>query len=355
VSGVVANTEAKKMQDCALFDWLRFLLASAVVLAHEGVFGWPQIGNLAVQVFFALSGWLIGGILLRTKPAELPRFYFNRATRIWIPYAFAVAVLYAVSMLRQPLSTRWLEFLTYDVTFTHNWFSLRPDAAIALAHMPLKGTGNHFWSIAVEEQFYLAAPLLIVFSKFGKRSETWLVVLLAALWLDTNFASISTGVFAASLRARFGDWHLRVMPLLIGVATVIGVIMRLRDDYYWITAPLFAICIVLLAARPTVRGALGKLVGGISFPLYLNAWMGGFVVNAFVKRSPFLIPAIADAILTYTGAVSAGAATFLLIDRNVMAKRDEFYSRQLGMVVGCTAYGLVLSGLCFGLIRWRLL
>src|SRR5690349_15809326 len=73
VSGVMANTEAKKTQECALFDWLRFLLASAVVLAHEGVFGWPQIGNLAVQVFFALSGWLIGGILLRTKPAELPR------------------------------------------------------------------------------------------------------------------------------------------------------------------------------------------------------------------------------------------------------------------------------------------
>jgi peptidoglycan/LPS O-acetylase OafA/YrhL len=49
------------------------------------VIPWDTAANLAVQIFFALSGWLIGGILLRTDVQDLPRFYFNRATRIWIP------------------------------------------------------------------------------------------------------------------------------------------------------------------------------------------------------------------------------------------------------------------------------
>jgi peptidoglycan/LPS O-acetylase OafA/YrhL len=68
-----------------LFDWLRFLLASVVVLGHANFVTWDHAGNLAVQVFFALSGFLIGGILLTTRRAELPHFFFNRATRIWIP------------------------------------------------------------------------------------------------------------------------------------------------------------------------------------------------------------------------------------------------------------------------------
>lgn len=349
----MGRSEAKKSDEYALFDWLRFVLASAVVLSHEGVLNWVQTGNLAVQVFFALSGWLIGGILLRTAPEEMPRFYFNRASRIWVPYAFTVAVLYALSLVRQPITARWLEFLTYDVTFTHNWFSLKPDAITALAQMPLQGTGNHFWSIAVEEQFYLVAPLLIVFTKFGKRYETWLVVFFAALLLDLNFASVSVGVLSASARARFGDWHLRFAPALISIVAVSGIAMALRDDYYRFAAPPFAACIVLLAARPVMRGALGKIAGGISFPLYLNAWMGIFVVHAFLKRAPFSITPFTNSILIYTAAVSAGATTYFLIDRNVMANRDAYYSRRLGILLGCAAYGLVLSGLCFGLIRWR--
>lgn len=130
-----------------LFDWLRFVLASVVALGHGKVIDWPDAGFLAVQVFLALSGWLIGGILLQTERADLPRFFFNRATRIWIPYAIAILLLYSVSALRDPVNARWLEHLVYDATFTHNLYSLKPDAATALPLMPLQGTGNHFWSI----------------------------------------------------------------------------------------------------------------------------------------------------------------------------------------------------------------
>lgn len=64
-----------------LFDWLRIILAIVVALGHDNVIQWANSGNLSVQVFFALSGWLIGGILLNTPKGALPRFFFNRVTR----------------------------------------------------------------------------------------------------------------------------------------------------------------------------------------------------------------------------------------------------------------------------------
>lgn len=76
------NPESAKLAAYAAFDVLRFLLASAVMLFHMGVIAWGNAGNLAVQVFSALSGWLIGSILYRTTAREVGRFYFNRATRI---------------------------------------------------------------------------------------------------------------------------------------------------------------------------------------------------------------------------------------------------------------------------------
>jgi hypothetical protein len=95
---------------------------------------------------------------------------------------------------------------------------------------------------------------------------------------------------------------------------------------------------------------IGKLLGGISFPLYLN--VDEFAVNFFLKRSLNWIPVTEARMLFYIGSVMAGAATYLLIDRNVMAKRNNYYSPQLGMALGVIAYVFFLFGLCFGLSRW---
>jgi peptidoglycan/LPS O-acetylase OafA/YrhL len=53
-----------------VFDWLRFALASIVAFAHTGIISWGNGGNLAVKVFFGLSGWLIGGILIKTPASS---------------------------------------------------------------------------------------------------------------------------------------------------------------------------------------------------------------------------------------------------------------------------------------------
>ena len=348
----IALHESSQLREYPLFDWLRFILASAVVLSHSGVIQWDQGGNLAVQVFFSLSGWLIGGILLRTDRKEMPRFFFNRATRVWLPYAFTVTALYALSLYHDQVTLRWLEFLFYDATFTHNWFSLRPDAASALAQMPLRGTGNHFWSIAIEEQFYLAAPLVIVFSDVGKRAAIWLLISALLIVLDTGFGSIGLGVLAATLQREFGDWQLppTMASIVFGVLIGSSVAMML-PKVYWIASPIFAISVVLLASRPSIRGPVGKFVGGISYPLYLNAWMGAFVVNALMKRMD-ITSIVVHQMLTYLTAVAAGSIAYFLIDRNVLSRRGAFYNQSLGRFLGAAAYTLVGCGLIVGLYRW---
>ena len=70
-------------------------------------------------------GWLIGGILLRTPRRELPRFYFNRALRIWCPYVLALALLLAASALHDPITGKWTEFAFYKASFTYNLFGLQ--------------------------------------------------------------------------------------------------------------------------------------------------------------------------------------------------------------------------------------
>ena len=358
MSRVSAPAEPTRRSDTAavsgypLFDWLRFILASIVALGHAELIAHSEVvGNLAVQVFFALSGWLIGGILLNSKPEQLPRFFFNRATRIWLPYFFAVAALYALSATRDPMTARWFEFLFYDVTFTHNWFSLRPDATTALSQMPLKGTGNAFWSISVEEQFYLVAPLIIVAgTKLGRSPSTWILIS-ATLWYFqlADFASISFGVLAAATQRLYGNLHLRTWTVALLAAVCALSLLALATLSYARGAPIFAISVVLLCARPGVRHSVGMFAGAISYPMYLNHWMGGFIINGIAKRLDWLAQPVTG-LLSYGLGVAAGAAAYVMIDRIVLANRDKYFLPSVGKASAAAAYALILVGIVGGLV-----
>jgi peptidoglycan/LPS O-acetylase OafA/YrhL len=319
----------KTHESFPLFDWLRFALASVVALNHEQVIGWSHAGNLAVQVFFALSGWLIGGILARSTQHDLPHFYFNRATRIWIPYFIAVAVLYGLAAYRDGLQYNFLPCLFYDSTFTHNWF------VNTTLPMPLKGTGNHFWSIAVEEQFYLAAPILIVLMPFGRSKLFWVLVAALAVLSGFWYGSISLGVLAAVSRPKFKSWQL--------VAALIAVSIAMLAVSYVAFAPFFAIAVVLLVSEQGPRSPVGEFLGGVSYPLYLYHWLGIFVANLFLKHSP------AVGLVAYLVAVAVGVVAYLAVDRNVMRWRKRFYRPTVGKILIGVAYALLATGVAYGL------
>ncbi len=333
------------------FDWLRLVLAMAVALSHGGgIFSDPNVANFSVQVFFALSGWLIGGILLDSDKSKLPRFYFNRATRIWAPYYFAVALLFATSLLKEPLDAHWLEYLFYDLTYTHNWF-ITPRIEEIFSDLPLQGTINHFWSLGVEEQFYLFAPLVILFMRWGRSPLLWLGATILAISLHTFYGSICMGVLAVALHRKYGDWHLRwgvSWLLALGLALCIGAYV-VKPDAYWLIAPFAAVFIVLLLARSGRKTAIGSFVGGISYPLYLNHWIGIFVSHEIVQAFGF----IGDGAGVVIGAVlnlAVASVLFLAIDEQVRKRRGAWFTDGRGRMAAKVAYGLVALGAVGGLL-----
>ena len=332
------------------FDWLRGLLAIVVMLGHDGLIGWPDVGNFAVQVFFALSGWLIGGVLIQTPRQDLPRFYFNRAVRIWAPYYIALFLLVAASTLRDPVNAKWLEFVAYKLTFVYNLFG-PPQLATHLADMPLQGTGNHFWSVNAEEQFYLLAPLLLVVAapRLGRSVLTWLGIA-AVAWFLRYYASIVFGVLAAVVANRqpdiFSRRAVRLALLAMGLAAAAGIAAGFE---YELLAPPVAVAIVMLLAVKGPRQSLGALVGGMSYPLYLNHWIGVFVMNAALR--PFgLRDSVASHVLSSTFNIAFATALYWYVDRRLLASRPRLYSLTRGRLAAGAAYGMVIAGLIFGVL-----
>ena len=119
-------------------------------------------GWLGVDLFFVLSGFLITGILLDTKHRERywTTFFSRRALRIFPLYYFAVLVVWLVVVFVEHGADRLHGYASLW------WFVLfAPNIALALNddwvyHSDYLGI-NHLWSVAVEEQFYLAWPLIV--------------------------------------------------------------------------------------------------------------------------------------------------------------------------------------------------
>lgn len=334
------------------FDIMRIVLASAVALAHSGLQVWDYTGDFSVQVFFALSGWLIGGILLRSAPADLPRFYFHRAARIWLPYLLAVFLLVSVSLLKDPVTFKWFEFIFYDLTFVYNFFG-PPQLASAIEQMPLSGTGNHFWSICAEEQFYLLAPFLITIpARLGRAVWFWCLITVAALaspWWG-YFGSISLGVVAAVLRSTFGDWQSSraAIALLAMIAALTFAATYSEFIPYRIGAPLCAISVVLLCAQKGRPSDLLTFLGGISFPLYLNHWIATFVINAALSKLNWPRSSYTQALSVFLGLLIA-STLFLCIDRVIKQERDQYFTVLRGKIVAISGFALVTIGIIGGL------
>jgi len=111
------------------------------------------LGFLAVRLFFVLSGFLITGILLDYRSDErgqaLRRFYSRRILRIFPIYYLTIFIALALQV--RPIQ----EGAFWHLTYLSNY--------VAVSHPEWMGPASHFWSLAVEEQFYLVWPFILLF------------------------------------------------------------------------------------------------------------------------------------------------------------------------------------------------
>lgn len=127
--------------------------------AERAVYFAARMGSFGVDLFFVLSGFLITGILLdaKGKPGYFRSFYLRRTVRIFPLYYAALIVVFwfwpHVSPEYSKTITHAAEYQTWYWTYTANW----------LFAIEGRFTGlDHFWSLCVEEQFYLVWPVLVL-------------------------------------------------------------------------------------------------------------------------------------------------------------------------------------------------
>jgi peptidoglycan/LPS O-acetylase OafA/YrhL len=148
-------------------DGVRALAVLTVIGFHEGASALSG-GFLGVDIFFVLSGFLITDLLVaryhRTGRLDLARFWTRRARRLLPALAVMLVVVTAAATVIEPGQETSLRLaLLAAATYTSNWYQILHHvsyfaaAGQAGAPPPL----DHLWSLAIEEQFYLAWPLIV--------------------------------------------------------------------------------------------------------------------------------------------------------------------------------------------------
>jgi peptidoglycan/LPS O-acetylase OafA/YrhL len=210
-----------------------------VVLAHAGV-GFLAGGFVGVDVFFVLSGFLITSLLLaearRSGSVSLPEFYLRRARRILPAAALTllvtdVAVYFLTNFVR---AREAVDDSLHAAGFAANFhFAARGVDYFSRGDPP--SPVLHYWSLSVEEQFYLVWPLLLSLALFGlafrgrratsgrERRLRWLVVALATASLAWSIHLTATAPTAAYFSPLTRAWELG-----LGAATAVCASMLAR-------------------------------------------------------------------------------------------------------------------------------
>jgi len=284
-------------------DGLRAVAVVPVILFHAG-FTTFNGGFVGVDVFFVISGYLITSLIigdLATGTFSLAEFYERRARRI-LPALFLVmlcAIPFAWQWMLPGQFKDFIQSLIATATFSSNvlFWSETDYFAGPAAAKPLL----HTWSLAIEEQFYILFPvLLMILWKFARRAPAILLSILAivsfatSVWMTYNFPS------AAFYLLPFRAWELligalcaihlaRETPALSlalrqtlgasGLALIVAAIFLYDPNWpfpgYWAALPAVGTALLILFAtsgtltnRLLCSAALPK-IGLISYSAYL--------------------------------------------------------------------------------------
>ena len=364
-------------------DGLRALAVAAVFLYHARI-DWLPGGFLGVDLFFVLSGYLITSLLLVEWEArnriDLRRFWLRRARRLLPALVVVVlgALILASIFARQDLAHTRSDAVSSLLYYT-NWHE------IIANHSYFNRVGNpsllkHTWSLAIEEQFYIVWPLLLVpgLVLVGRKRLPMLVIAgiaasAALMWIlynpndptrvwngtDTRAFLLLMGILLA-LVWPYVERMRSAVPLLelFGVAALVGsVLLFLQiheyDPTLWQGGDLAAaFCFVVLIAAVAHPGtglgeALGiaplRWVGERSYGIYLWHWpIVVLVAGVNARPSPGVV--LGEAALV----VAAAALSFRFVEepirRGHLQRWLAQYSRRFRLeVVGAGALVLVAA------------
>ncbi len=202
-------------------DGLRAFAVLAVIAYHMHMF-WAPGGLLGVTVFFVLSGYLITSLLLieydNTGKINLPQFWLRRVRRLVPAIVFViVCTVVLCTIFNHALLTKMRPDIVPSLLFFNNWWQIFHD----VSYFEALGSPSplaHFWSLAIEEQFYLVWPVaLFAALKLGAKKTTMrnATLVLAAISAIAMMLMFNPVAGADPSRVYYGT-DTRAFSLLIG-------------------------------------------------------------------------------------------------------------------------------------------
>ena len=299
-------------------DLLRALAIIVVVIYHAGIMGFPlpgrvhRFGWIGVDLFFVLSGYLIGGQLLaplaRDRHINLGRFFARRALRILPAYLVILAIYIFLPWWREyPEMTPWWKFI------------------ISVQNIGLHGgtAFSYAWSLAVEDQFYLLLPLILLFVNRWRRAAVIIpcVIVLGGIALRTFLAWQNPATDSGVSFRGFQTWiyyptWTRLDPLVFGVG--LAAVEKFRPRWWnglmnsaiWLWLPGLALIVYALFIG---EGEYLTITASVwQFPL-IALGMATLLVSALSPRLPFRRIAIPGAAFIASIAYSAYLVQKLVI------------------------------------------
>jgi peptidoglycan/LPS O-acetylase OafA/YrhL len=220
----VADSAEERFARVPALDGIRAVAIAAVLLFHnysfEGFRHWGG-GFLGVDVFFVLSGYLITTLLLREQRGsggvDLRRFWTRRARRL-IPAVFVLILIEAIvaRFVLDPVSASSMRGDAIGSLFYFENWRLAVGSAT---------TASHTWSLAVEEQWYLVWPLLLVGLLFLARGRVRIVAWVVGLLAVASAVECAILFHGDGTRAYFGT-DTRAQGLLIGALLALVLLHR---------------------------------------------------------------------------------------------------------------------------------
>ena len=226
-SGSVEQPKRKKSRYIPALDGLRALAVLGVIAYHMGM-AWMPGGLLGVTVFFVLSGYLITSLLLiewdSTGTIDLPQFWLRRVKRLFPAIAFVIIVTAVLcTLFDHSLLTKLREDMWAALCWVTNWWYILRDVSYFDA-LGAPSPVTHFWSLAIEEQFYVVWPVVLILAhKFGvkrthMRNATFVLALASALEMailfnpDVDPSRVYYGTDSRAFSLLIGAWLAFVWP-----------------------------------------------------------------------------------------------------------------------------------------------
>ncbi|MEX3978814.1 acyltransferase family protein [Paraburkholderia sp. EG287A] len=294
-------------------DGLRALAVALVFLSHKAHVDAIDAGKIGVWLFFLISGYLIIGELHRNRvrieqhgartAALLYVFFMKRTLRIFPVYYL---LLVALTIAHASFYQRDVDLgLAWHFVFLSNYW-------IGVVHDGWPGTVSHFWSLAVEQQFYLFAPFAMLFVRASRHLALCAVVIAAAAF--AHLALYEEGAIAPLIYA-FSPWNFAMLALG-GALAIGGARVPLRAGALsaaWFVGACAAIAGFALARADCADCAEGvtnatMLPGCLDIGLALS--LGALFLWLVRRQDSVLVAALELRPLAYLGTISYGFYLF---------------------------------------------